>query len=74
MIEPGYYRHFKGNLYEVIGVGIHSETGEKLVVYRACYGEGGLWLRPYEMFEEVVEWEGKQVARFRRIVEEARDL
>ena len=49
-IEPGLYRHFKGNMYEVVGVAKHSETEEPLVVYRALYGEGGLWARPLDMF------------------------
>ncbi len=48
-IRPGKYRHFKGNLYEVIGVANHSETLEPMVVYRALYGDGGLWVRPASM-------------------------
>ncbi len=57
IIEPGRYRHFKGNEYQVIGVATHSETEEKLVVYRPLYGEGGLWVRPYEMFAGPVDRE-----------------
>jgi len=53
-IKPGIYRHFKGNEYEVIGVASHSETLEPMVVYRALYGERGLWVRPAAMWEEVV--------------------
>lgn len=49
-LKPGLYRHFKGNLYTVLGLTTHSETGEPMVVYRAEYGERGLWVRPYEMF------------------------
>ena len=49
-IEPGVYRHFKGGEYEVVGLARHSETEEELVVYRALYGDGGLWVRPSEMF------------------------
>ena len=64
MIKPGRYRHFKGGEYEVYGVATHSETGEKLVVYRTLYGERGLWVRPLTMFEETVEREGKIQARF----------
>ena len=55
MIEPGLYRHYKGNDYEVVGVATHSETGEELVVYRALYGEFGLWVRPLAMFVESVD-------------------
>jgi hypothetical protein len=55
MIEPGLYRHYKGNDYEVVGVATHSETQESLVVYRALYGEYGLWVRPLAMFEELVD-------------------
>lgn len=56
-IVPGVYRHFKGNEYEVIGVARHSETEEQMVVYRALYGERGLWVRPYQMFCEKVDRE-----------------
>ena len=52
-ILPGrYYRHFKGNLYRVLGIAVHSETGEKLVVYQAEYGERQWYVRPYGMFAE----------------------
>lgn len=60
----GKYRHYKGKDYEVIGVATHSETLEKLVVYRALYGDCDLWVRPYEMFVESVEINGKIVPRF----------
>ena len=63
-IRPGRYRHFKGNEYQVIGTARHSETMEELVVYRALYGEGGLWVRPAAMWEETVERDGKTVQRF----------
>lgn len=53
-IKPGIYRHFKGNFYEVIGTATHSETGEEMVVYRALYGEHGLWVRPAAMWAETV--------------------
>ena len=54
-IQPGIYRHFKGNRYEVIGIASHSETMEPMVVYRALYGEGGLWVRPAAMWKEIVD-------------------
>lgn len=54
-LKPGRYRHFKGGEYELIGVAAHSETLEPMVVYRALYGEGGLWVRPAEMWNEVVD-------------------
>ena len=67
MIEPGLYRHYKGNDYEVLGVATHSETGESLVVYRALYGEFGLWVRPLAMFEETVQIDGVVTPRFARM-------
>lgn len=63
-MKPGIYRHYKGNEYEVIGIAKHSETLEEFVVYRALYGEGGLWIRPRQMFEEQVVVDGKIVPRF----------
>ena len=63
-IKPGRYRHFKGGEYEVIGVARHSETMEELVVYRALYGERGLWVRPAAMWLEVVERDGRRFPRF----------
>ncbi|ARS53143.1 DUF1653 domain-containing protein [Kushneria konosiri] len=60
----GVYRHYKGSDYEVLGVAHHSETEEPLVVYRALYGEFGLWVRPLSMFRENVEIDGEPVARF----------
>ena len=64
LIERGIYRHYKGNLYEVMDLACHSETEEWLVVYRALYGEYGLWVRPAAMFTEMVAYQGQQVARF----------
>ena len=64
MIKTGKYRHFKGNYYEVIGEATNSETMEKVVVYRALYGEGGLWVRPYDMFTGFKEVNGEKVKRF----------
>ena len=63
-IKPGRYRHFKGREYEVIGVARHSETEEELVVYRALYGDFGLWVRPVSMWNELVERDGKTFRRF----------
>lgn len=68
MVQAGTYRHYKGRTYEVIGVAKHSETEEDVVVYRALYGERGLWVRPLEMFREKVEIEGKSVPRFELIL------
>ena len=66
-IPPGRYRHYKGNEYEVLGVAHHSETREPFVVYRALYGETGLWIRPAAMFAETVERDGVTVPRFERV-------
>lgn len=63
-IPQGIYRHYKGNLYQVLHTAQHSETEESLVVYRCLYGEYGVWVRPLSMFSETVEVEGKQVPRF----------
>ena len=63
-IKPGRYCHFKGREYEVIGVASHSETLESMVVYRALYGEGGLWVRPAAMWREQVERNGYSGPRF----------
>ncbi|WP_136513229.1 DUF1653 domain-containing protein [Geomonas edaphica] len=65
-VEPGRYRHYKGNYYEVIGTARHSETEEPMVVYRPLYGEGGLWVRPEAMFLEQVEVDGVLQPRFSR--------
>ncbi len=62
--EPGIYRHYKGKFYEVLGTAVHSESGEQLVVYRACYGKRGLWVRPLAMFLESVEVDGRSQPRF----------
>lgn len=66
MIETGIYRHFKGGRYEVIGVAKHSETLEEMVVYRALYGDGGIWVRPLSMWNETVERDGKTFPRFQK--------
>ena len=63
-ILPGRYRHFKGNEYEVIGIAKYSEDESPMVVYRALYGEGGLWCRPASMWNETVERNGITYKRF----------
>lgn len=63
-LEPGPYRHYKGNDYTVLGIARHSETLEELVVYRAEYGGRGLWVRPLEMFLESVQVDGETRQRF----------
>ncbi len=69
MIEPGIYRHYKGQLYEVLGLARHSESLEELVVYKALYQMEGrnLWVRPAAMFFEEVLVEGNTVPRFRKL-------
>lgn len=67
-LKLGKYKHYKGNLYQVLGIARHSETLEELVVYQALYkseyGENALWVRPVEMFKGKVEFNGKLVQRF----------
>jgi cyclomaltodextrinase len=71
-LKPGKYQHFKGKMYEVVGVARHSETLEELVVYRALYdspefGKNAMWVRPKKMFLEEVEHQGKKVQRFKYV-------
>ena len=66
-ITPGRYRHFKGNEYEVLYLARHSETLEEMVVYRALYGERGIWVRPASMWNEIIERDGKTFRRFTKI-------
>jgi cupin 2 domain-containing protein len=63
-IQPGRYRHYKGNEYTVLGTAQHSETLEEMVVYRQEYGDHGLWVRPKAMFSETVKVDGRHVPRF----------
>ena len=63
-LRPGIYKHFKGNRYELLYVARHSETLEPMVVYRALYGEGGVWVRPAAMWNEHVEKDGYSGPRF----------
>lgn len=66
-IKLGKYRHFKGNEYEVIGTAKHSETLEPMVVYKALYGDGGLWVRPAVEWHEEITRDGKTFKRFEYI-------
>lgn len=66
-IKTGRYRHFKGNEYEVIGVAKHSETLEPMVVYRALYGDGEIWVRPVSMWNDTVTRDGVTGPRFEYI-------
>lgn len=65
LLKLGLYEHYKGNKYQVLGVAIHSETLEELVIYKALYGEGLTWVRPLKMFLENVKIDGKTKPRFR---------
>ncbi len=65
IIENGIYQHYKGPLYQVMGVAKHSETEEKMVVYRCLYGAFDLWVRPLAMFTEEVTYNGETMPRFR---------
>ena len=73
-IQPGRYRHYKGNEYTVIGTARHSETLEELVVYRQEYGDHGLWVRPKQMFLETVKVNGQDVLRFRPLGSKSEDV
>ncbi|PLW79297.1 DUF1653 domain-containing protein [Candidatus Woesearchaeota archaeon] len=66
-MKLGRYKHYKGNMYEVIGIAKHSESLEEMVVYKALYGERGLWVRPLSMFNEEIEVDGKKVKRFQYV-------
>ena len=68
-LKPGVYRHFKGNEYELLYIAKDSETLEDMVVYKALYGEGGIWVRPLKMWNETVVRDGKEYKRFTYIGE-----
>lgn len=69
-IKIGKYRHFKGNMYQVLYIAKHSETLEPMVVYQALYGEQGIWVRPASMWTEHVEREDYSGPRFLFVGEE----
>lgn len=78
-LQPWIYEHYKGKLYEVIGIWHHSETLEALVFYRALYvseefWENALWVRPLTMFREFIEVDGKTLPRFRFLKKIYREL
>jgi len=66
-LENGLYQHYKGNMYQVYMTAQHSETEEWMVVYKALYGEEGMWVRPYDMFTELVNVDGQMVDRFTKV-------
>lgn len=68
-MKLGIYKHFKGNLYEVVAVAKYSETLEDMVVYKALYGDGDVWVRPLSMWDDVVERDGNKFKRFELIEE-----
>lgn len=68
-IKPGIYRHYKNKHYKVICEATHSETEEKVVVYQCLYGDYSMWVRPKEMFTELVEINGKHIPRFEFVSE-----
>ena len=69
-LKPGRYRHYKGKDYELLYLARHSETEERMVVYRALYGERGIWVRPASMWNETVTVDGRAVPRFMYLGEE----
>lgn len=67
-LKPGVYRHYKNKMYQVIGVALHSETNEPVVVYKPLYeSDAELWVRPYDMFTENVVVDGRKIPRFARV-------
>ncbi len=62
-LRPGRYRHYKGNDYQLLGTARHSETLEEMVVYRALYGEGNMWVRPAAMWNDPIELDGQMLRR-----------
>ena len=66
-IRPGRYRHFKGREYEVLGIARHSEDESPMVVYRPLYNDSGLWVRPADMWNEIVVRDGRTYTRFLQV-------
>ncbi|WP_414828561.1 DUF1653 domain-containing protein [Alteromonas sp. H39] len=73
-LPTGRYQHYKGACYDVLGTATHSETEEVLVVYRPCYGERQLWVRPITMFTETVTRDGQNVPRFAYLQTQPEDV
>jgi len=69
LIQLGIYQHYKGKLYQVLGIARHTETSEELVVYRALYEDGLLWARPVALFKEKILQDGQEIARFKFVAE-----
>jgi len=73
-LKKGIYKHFKGNLYEVLVIARHSESLEEYVVYKALYGDQGIWIRPLSMFKESISRDGKTIQRFEFVEATAENL
>lgn len=69
-MKKGIYKHYKGNEYELLCIANHSETLEMMVVYKALYGDGEVWVRPLSMWNEYVDMNGKKMPRFEFVREE----
>lgn len=69
-LKPGRYRHFKGGEYELLSLAHHSETEEPMVVYRALYGQGAIWVRPAQLWEDEVDRDGYRGPRFTYVEED----
>ena len=68
-IKPGIYKHYKNKTYKVICQATHSETGEEVVVYQCLYGDHSMWVRPKQMFTELIEVDGRKIPRFEFVSE-----
>ncbi len=66
-MEKGTYKHFRGKEYELLFIAKHSETLDEMVVYKALYGNGAIWVRPISMWNELVEYNGAMVQRFVKV-------